>query len=125
MAGLFKKKTFAEGETIFKEGDPPDAVYMVESGLVDMTIRRISGEDMIIGTIGPGEMFGEMALIDNQPRMATAKVAMETRLVVIPPEAFRAQLKTVNPIMSKVMVQLTKRLRSMAQEIAIADKQRR
>ncbi|MGB1027000.1 MAG: cyclic nucleotide-binding domain-containing protein, partial [Rhodospirillaceae bacterium] len=50
MAGLFKKKTFAEGETIFKEGDPPDAVYMVESGLVDMTIRRISGEDMIIGT---------------------------------------------------------------------------
>ncbi|WP_413206604.1 Crp/Fnr family transcriptional regulator [Rhodospirillum sp. A1_3_36] len=114
----FERKTFADGAVLFREGDSPDCVYMVESGLVDIIIRRPDGGRTVIGTIGKGEMFGEMALIDNEPRMATAEVSMEATLVCIPAEAFRAQMKTVNPVMSKVMLQMVKRMRAVARELA-------
>jgi CRP-like cAMP-binding protein len=116
----FERKTFPDGAVLFREGDPPDMVYMVESGLVDILVRRPDGGRTVIGTIGKGEMFGEMALIDDKPRMATAEVTMEATLVCIPSGAFRAQMKTVNPVMSKVMQQMVKRLRTMAQELAQA-----
>lgn len=116
----FQRKTFPDGTVLFKEGDPPNAVYLVESGLVEITIRRPDGGRTVIGTIGKGEMFGEMALLDDQPRMATAQVCMEATLVCIPPEAFRAQMKTVNPVMSRVMLQMAKRLRGLAHELAVA-----
>ncbi len=105
---------------IFKEGDQPDSVYMIESGLVDMVVRRPDGAETLLGTLGKGDMFGEMALIDGKPRMATARVSMQCTVVVIPTEAFKAQLKTVNPVMTRVMMNLVKRLRTMGHELALA-----
>ncbi|CCG07503.1 cyclic nucleotide-binding domain-containing protein [Pararhodospirillum photometricum] len=121
MAGppLFQRRTYLEGTVLFRQGDPPDGVYMVESGLVEIVVRRIDGEEKILGTVGPGEMFGEMALIDDKPRMATARVALEAKLVLIPAAAFQAQLKTINPVMSRVMGQLTQRIRALATELSL------
>lgn len=120
MAQAFARQDFPEGTVLFREGDPPDVIYMVETGLIELSVRRPDGGVMQIGTVGPGEIFGEMALIDDKARMATAKVALEARLVCIPPAAFKAQLKTINPVMTRVLTQLVKRLRAMAMELAAA-----
>ncbi|GEO82989.1 Crp/Fnr family transcriptional regulator [Pararhodospirillum oryzae] len=121
MAGSspFTRQSFPDGTVLFREGDAADAAYMVESGVVEMVVRCVDGSERIIGTVGPGEMFGEMGLIDDRPRMATARVAMEAMLVRIPAAAFKAQLKTVNPIMTRVLVQLAKRLRALSHELTL------
>ena len=66
VARLFKERTFSAGETVVKEGSGGGAFYVIESGTATISIR---GENR--GTVGPGDFFGEIALIDEGTRMAT------------------------------------------------------
>jgi CRP-like cAMP-binding protein len=60
-------RTFTCGQTLFQQGDPGDVLYIVAEGQVEIRIG-----EQLLETISPGGIFGEMALIDDQPRMATA-----------------------------------------------------
>lgn len=66
IARLFKQRSFPEGETVIKEGSGGAAFYVIESGEVAVTI---GGEPR--ATLGPGDYFGEIALLDEGPRIAT------------------------------------------------------
>ena len=70
-AGLFRhstdRATFNAGDVIFQAGEPADVMYVVQAGQVDIVAK---GE--VINTLGEGEFFGEMALIDHSPRSASA-----------------------------------------------------
>lgn len=63
--------SFDDGATIFREGDPAGPVYLVERGIVRISKAKPGGET-VLGEVGAGGIFGEMALIDASPRMATA-----------------------------------------------------
>ena len=56
---------FAEGQVLFREGDPPDCVFRVLSGAVDV-LREIDGEPILLGTVGAGEFLGEMGVVENR-----------------------------------------------------------
>lgn len=71
------------GETIFEEGQPGDSMYVIIEGAVNLT----SGDDMY-GPLGPGELFGEMSLIDNQPRSLDAIAAADTKLAEVDERRF-------------------------------------
>ena len=71
-------ESFASGETIFEQGDPGDRMYVVIEGAVEIILR---GES--INRLTPGELFGEMALIDSRPRSATARAAEPTKVVPV------------------------------------------
>jgi len=89
--GELGQRVFKPGDTIFIEGDVGDEAFMIVSGEVEISI--MSGERAIIlASLGRGQIIGEMALVDNQPRMASAKAVAETVLTVIPQEAFRKRL---------------------------------
>jgi CRP/FNR family transcriptional regulator, cyclic AMP receptor protein len=81
-------RDYQPGENIFTEGDPGKSAYIVESGMVEITKESGHGSSLMLASIKSGEMFGEMALIDASPRMATAIAIGKTRLVVIPKTAF-------------------------------------
>ncbi len=71
-------ETFDSGELIFDQGDPGDFMYVVVEGEVEIILR---GE--VINTLKPGEIFGEMALVDNRPRSAAARAVMPTKLAPV------------------------------------------
>jgi CRP/FNR family cyclic AMP-dependent transcriptional regulator len=71
-------ETFESGEMIFEQGDPGDFMYVVVEGEVDIILR---GE--VINTLTPGDIFGEMALIDSRPRSAAARAAVSTKLAPV------------------------------------------
>jgi signal transduction histidine kinase len=75
-----RERSYGMGETIFKQGDPGDGIYIVKSGEVHIAVATPSGELRIISKLPPGELFGEMAVIDSDPRSATA-VAGDTTTV--------------------------------------------
>src|SRR3990167_2784358 len=73
----FENMSFAEGETIFDFGDSGNCLYLVVSGHVELSIRDHTGQKIILKVAEPGEIFGELSLLDHGPRTATA-IALET-----------------------------------------------
>ena len=65
---------FADGQVLFNEGDPADSVFRLLSGVVDI-LRQLDGEPILLGTVGAGQFVGEMGVLENRSRNATARAA--------------------------------------------------
>ena len=75
-------KSFGPGETIFQQGQPGDAMYVVQSGQVDILLRTDQGSTAL-GSLDRGKIFGEMALVDRSPRTADAVAGPEGSTVLV------------------------------------------
>ena len=89
MAAALRVRRFKRGETIFHADDPGDALYIVASGHVKITVPSEDGsEPAILTTIGPADYFGELALLDGAPRSATAVAIDDVETQLLRREAF-------------------------------------
>ena len=96
------------GETIFRAHDMGAEMYVVLEGEVELTIS-----DKVVETVGPGEPFGEMALIDQAPRVATATAKTACKLAVIPEKRFLFMVQTTPHFALHIMKVMADRLRRM------------
>jgi len=113
------KRTHHSGEVIFKEGDIGDEAFMILSGEVEISIKTGNGS-VTLAKLGRGEIFGEMALIDDQPRMATATSLAETTLSAVPEEAFKKRLTWLSEedrIISRILESFVTRLRQQGNHL--------
>lgn len=101
-----KRVAFADGGVIFIKGDPGDSAYVLVSGRVEI---RSGGH--VIETMEPGEMFGEMALIDFEPRSASAVAVGRCELIMIDQSVFERLLREEGFAL-KVMRLMSRRLRT-------------
>jgi signal transduction histidine kinase len=106
-----REVTFPGGAEIFKEGDAGDVLYVVKSGLVQITAVIADGERQVLSRVPPGDVFGEFAVIDNQPRSATAMAEVETTLYVVPRDALVAMLTSSPQFSFSMMREITQRMR--------------
>src|SRR5215831_5339780 len=70
---------FAHGQVLFREGDQADGVFRLLSGTVDI-VRELDGDPILLGTVGAGQFVGEMGVMENRPRSATARAASEVEV---------------------------------------------
>jgi signal transduction histidine kinase len=77
------ERIFGMGETIFKQGDPGDGMYIIKDGEVHIAVSTSSGERRVVSKLGRGEIFGEMAVIDSDPRSAFAIAGEKTTVFFI------------------------------------------
>jgi len=108
FAGEENPRTCEAGELIFSEFDMGSEMYVVLEGQVDLTIN---GE--LVLTLGPGEPFGEMALIDQEPRTASATAKTACKLAVIPERRFLFLAQTAPTFTLQLMKVIVNRLRKM------------
>jgi CRP-like cAMP-binding protein len=99
---------FDAGKTVFKEGDPGDTVYVVLDGKVDL---RVNGR--LVETVGPGGVLGEMALIEQAPRIATATARTACDLQPISEARFMAMIQQTPHFALQIMKVIASRLRRM------------
>jgi len=90
------------GDTVFREGEQGSSAYVVQSGEVTIT-KLVDGEEKTLATIGVGGIFGEMALIDEKPRMATAKVKGGATIVTITRTMYQQKLKNTDPFIRALL----------------------
>ncbi len=81
MSGLFEVLEFNNNETVFHEGDPSDKFYILASGNVKIMKHSLTGKDIILEIMSPGDAFGGVAVLDNKPYPASAQ-AMEPSSVI-------------------------------------------
>ena len=104
------------GREIFKEGDPGDGVYVVKSGEVQISALVGTGERRVFSKLAAGDFFGELAVLDNQPRSACATAASDSELYFIPREQM-VELLTRSPGLSMALLQaISGRLREFNQQ---------
>ncbi len=89
----FERLVLRAGEIVFTEGDVGEHAYVVDSGEIRISRTRESGEELTLAHLSPGDLFGELALIDAQPRSATATAMSDSELITLDRRAFQAQLK--------------------------------
>ena len=70
---------FAAGDEIFSEGDPAEDAFVIDSGEIDI-VKEVDGQPVVLARLGAGEIFGEMGLVDDKPRSATARAATEVQV---------------------------------------------
>ena len=113
---------FAEGEVLFREGDPADCVFRVLSGAVNI-LRELDGDPILLGTVGAGQFIGEMGVIENRPRNATARAANEIEVEILTPPEFLDQIAHSPPAARELIRRLSQRLRE-ADDRIVSDEKR-
>ncbi len=98
--------------TVFKEGDPGDALYMIKSGKANITKRNSSGVESVLVTLGKDAVIGEMAVIDEQPRSASVVTVQDTTFLIITKNDFRDLLGSTPEISFQILKLMTDRLRN-------------
>lgn len=101
-------KAYPAGSTVFREGEPGDAMYVILEGEVELRIG-----DKIVETLGSGEIFGEMALIDGAPRIATTVAKTECKLVPVAQKRFLFMVQQTPYFSLQIMRVIVERLRKM------------
>lgn len=121
----FHSRTYHEGESLFVEGDIGRALFVVESGRVELSKHGADGQPRRIATLGPGTFFGEMALLEQLPRSASA-VALERSTLLLLYRSKVDEILVYHPrvgvaIMAHLAKLLSSRLRKASQELASAE----
>src|SRR5690348_11106319 len=101
---------FAEGHILFREGDPADSVCRLLSGAVDI-LRELDGDPILLGTVGAGQFIGEMGVVENRPRNATARAASEVEVEILTPTEFLDQIARSPRAARELIQRLSQRLR--------------
>lgn len=86
------RKTFAAGEFLFRQGDPGDEAYLIMSGEVEILRNADNGSETLLSTLARGDIFGEMALINHAPRVASARAKGPVAVIVVSAASFQARL---------------------------------
>lgn len=117
---IFEKcgKSYNPGDTIFREGDMGNEMFIIQSGKVKITKQLKDGVEKTLVILGPGDFFGEMAVIDKDVRSANAVAIESARLIALDEEVFEMHMQTNPKIVKKILKNLTSRLREANQQIA-------
>ena len=83
LAERVEQVEFVDGKVIFSVGDPGDSLYIVTSGEVQLSVKTKTGEEMFLENPGPGDFFGEISLLDQGPRTATARAKGEVKAIEV------------------------------------------
>lgn len=112
-----RERSYPKNSVILFEDDPGDALYVVGAGQVKVVLIGEDGREVILSVLGEGEFFGEMALIDDEPRSAHVIAMEDSTLVVLRREDFQPILNSTAAIAIALLRELSRRLRRVDEKV--------
>jgi CRP/FNR family transcriptional regulator, cyclic AMP receptor protein len=104
------------GTVLFREGDHGREMFVLQAGKVRLT-RVVRGDEQLMAEVAAGEFFGEMSILNDKPRVATAVVIEDAQLLVLDPRTFEAMIKANSEIAVRMIKRLAARLDQANQQI--------
>lgn len=111
LGAACRQQDFAPGDVLLRQGEPGSALYVIASGRVQVTRHGDYATSYGLTTAGPGEVVGDMALLDDLPHSATVSALEPTRVLVLPVFEFRAALREEPDITIRLLAAVSRRLR--------------
>ncbi|MBA2299257.1 MAG: Crp/Fnr family transcriptional regulator [Chloroflexi bacterium] len=117
LAAGMRTRRFRRGEVIFHIGDPGDALFVIVSGEVKISLPSETGDEAILATLRPGDVFGELALLDGAPRSASAAALSPTETVILPRDRFREVIATETGVRDALLASIAGELRRLTTHV--------
>ena len=124
LARSLRRRRYPRGAVIFVEGDPGTTLFIIESGTVKIALSTADGKELVIALLGRGDFFGDMAILDGEPRSADAVAKTDCQLLLLTRQDFLAFLDSHPKVAANLLANLSRRLRhntTMLQEAAFLD----
>jgi CRP/FNR family transcriptional regulator len=118
VAGVAVPRSFPKGVRVFHEGDNSDACYVVREGTVRVTREHSDGRAIALATLGPRDIFGELAMLDGGTRSASIETLSDCELLALPASDMRRVIAEHGEIAAKLIAALTRRLRETNERVA-------
>ncbi|MEI8395826.1 MAG: cyclic nucleotide-binding domain-containing protein [Rhodospirillaceae bacterium] len=116
----FERRRFPVGEVIIQQGEMGRRAYLVEEGAVEVS-RGYGEKRKVLGRVGPGGIFGEMALLDGTTRMADVTAVSDTLCVVIPGEILQEKLEKTDPFIRALIRIMARNVRNLTEVLVEKD----
>jgi CRP-like cAMP-binding protein len=117
VAAGTRARRFRRGEVIFHLGDPGDALFIIVSGEVKISLPSEDGDEAILVRLARGDVFGELALLDGAPRSATATALTAVETVVLPRDRFRELIANEPVVRDALLASLAAELRRLTTHV--------
>lgn len=117
LAREMRTRKFRRGEVLFHQGDPGDALFVVTSGAVKISLPSEEGDEAIIATLNAGDFFGELALLDGAPRSATATALESTETLALARPRFRELIAGEPALRDALLAALAAELRRLTTHV--------
>lgn len=117
LAGAMRRRAFRRGEVVFHQGDPGETLHLACSGRLKVVLPSEGGDEALLKIIGPGEIFGEMALLDGSPRSATVVAIEAVETATLSRADFRALLRRSPEAVDGLLAALARMIRGLNEEV--------
>jgi CRP/FNR family cyclic AMP-dependent transcriptional regulator len=117
LATSSTRRSFGKGKVVVKEGEQSHGMFVMLSGRAKVQRADAEGKEVILAVLGPGEFFGEMSLIDEEPRSATVVTLDPCEFIAITKEAFQFLIAQNNEVCLRIMRSPVQRLREADRRI--------
>src|ERR1043165_7042137 len=111
LLDLLSTKVVPQNTRLFRQGEQGDAMYLIESGRVRISIRDADKQEVTLAELAQGDFFGEMAIIDGRQRSADARVIEDAQFAILSRESFLSFVRTNPDVALEMLSALTDRLR--------------
>jgi CRP-like cAMP-binding protein len=110
-------RVYQDGEAIVRQGEVGDCMYVIQEGQVEVVVEK-DGEEVHLMVLDTGELFGEMAIVEREVRMATVRALGQTRVLTIDQKNFLRRIHEDPSLAWRVVQTMSRRIRELATEVA-------
>ena len=113
-----RRRTFQRGEVIFHQGDPGDTLHLMQKGRIKIVLPAESGDEVLLAILGPGNCFGELALLDGETRSATVVAIEPVETLTLGRNDFMAFVRANPETAERLMINLAHIIRKVNEDVA-------
>lgn len=110
-------KEYADGDVICQQGEPGECLYVVQAGRL-VVVRENDVGQVVLGELGPGDVFGEMAIFERQPRSATVRARGPACVLTLDKRAFLRGVHNDPSLAYRILQTMSKRVRRLTEEVS-------
>jgi CRP-like cAMP-binding protein len=110
-------RTYADGAIIFRQGDAGDCMYVIQAGRVEV-LHEQEGQEVSLTTLGEGDIFGEIALFQQETRSATVRARGEVRVLTLDKRTFMRRVHEDPSLAYRILQKMSNRIRELSAELA-------
>lgn len=111
LAATMQSRPVQGGQRLFDEGEAGKSLFLVRAGRVELYVRDRAGQEIVLSSVGPGEVFGELSLLDGQPRTAAARIVEEGELVELDRDSLVSLVRRIPDLALDLLTQMSRETR--------------